>query len=158
MQIKTTTRYYFTPVRTAITENKNKKTENKYQKGSEEIGTMYNVGGDIRIREKTEQRFVKKFKNNNDSVQSLSCVRLFETPWTAERQGSLSTTNSQSLLKLMSIESVMPSNHLILCHPLLVPSIFPASGSFQMSRFFTSGGQSIGVSASATVFPKNIQD
>ena len=62
MQIKTTTRYYFTPVRTAITENKNKKTENKDQKGSEEIGTMYNVGGDIRIREKTEQRFVKKLK------------------------------------------------------------------------------------------------
>ena len=53
------------------------------------------------------------------SVQSLSCVQLFATPWTAARQASLSITNSQSLLKLMSIESVMPSNHLILCRPLL---------------------------------------
>ena len=61
------------------------------------------------------------------SVQSLSCVWLFMTPWTAERQASLSTTNSQGLLKLMSIESAMPSNHLILCHPLLLPpSIFPS--------------------------------
>ena len=60
------------------------------------------------------------------SVQSLSCVRLFATEWTAARQASLSITNSQSLLKLMSIESVMPSNHLVLCRPLLLsPSIFP---------------------------------
>ena len=60
------------------------------------------------------------------SVQSLSHVQLFVTPWTAAHQASLSITNSQSLLKLMSIESVMPSNHLILCHPLfLQPSIFP---------------------------------
>ena len=57
---------------------------------------------------------------------SLSCVWLFENPWTAARQASLSITNSQSLLKFMSIKSVMPSNHLILCHPLLLlPSIFP---------------------------------
>ena len=60
------------------------------------------------------------------SVQSLSHVRLFETPWTAAHQASLSITNSRSLLKLMSIESVMPSNHLILCRPLLLPSIFPS--------------------------------
>ena len=61
------------------------------------------------------------------SAQSLSHVRLSETPWTAARQASLSITNSQSLLKLMSIESVMPSNHLILCRPLhLLPSIFPS--------------------------------
>ena len=62
------------------------------------------------------------------SVQhSLSCVRLFVTPWTAECQASLSITNSQSLLKLKSIASVMPSNHLILCHSLLLPpSIFPS--------------------------------
>ena len=58
-------------------------------------------------------------------VQSLSCVQLFATSWTAARHASLSFTISQSLLKLMSIESVMPSNHLILCHPLLLPSIFP---------------------------------
>ena len=61
------------------------------------------------------------------SVQPLSRVQLFATSWTAEHQASLSITNSQSLLKLMSIESVMPSNHLILCHPLLlIPSIFPS--------------------------------
>ena len=63
----------------------------------------------------------------SQSVQSPSCVRLLETPWTAARQASLSITNSQSLLKLMSIESVMPSNHFILCRPLLLlPSIFPS--------------------------------
>ena len=61
------------------------------------------------------------------SVQSLSCVQLFATPWTAACQASLSITSSQSLLKLMSIKSVMPSNHLILCCPLLLlPSIFPS--------------------------------
>ena len=61
------------------------------------------------------------------SVQSLSCVQLFVTPWTTARQASLSITNSRSLLRLMSIELVMPSNHLILCHPLLLlPSIFPS--------------------------------
>ena len=61
------------------------------------------------------------------SVQSLSHVRLFVTPWTPARQASLSITNYQSLLKLMSIKSVMPSNHLILCCPLLpLPSIFPS--------------------------------
>ena len=61
------------------------------------------------------------------SVQSLSCVRLFATAWAAARQASLSVTNSRSLLKLMSIKSVMPSNHLILCRPLLLPpSIFPS--------------------------------
>ena len=61
------------------------------------------------------------------SVQSLSHVRLFATPWTAARQASLSITNSRSLLKLMSIKSVMPSSHLILCRPLLLPpSIFPS--------------------------------
>ena len=63
----------------------------------------------------------------NSSVKSLSHVRLFVTPWTAACQSSLSITNSQSLLKLRSIESVMPSNHLILCHPLLLlPSILPS--------------------------------
>ena len=60
------------------------------------------------------------------SVQSLSRVRLFVTPWTAARQASLFITNSQSLRKLVSIEAVMPSNHLILCHPLLLPSVFPS--------------------------------
>ena len=65
--------------------------------------------------------------NQFSSVQLLSCVPLFVTPWTAAHQASLSITNAQSLLKFMSIESVMPSNHLILCHLLLVlPSIFPS--------------------------------
>ena len=60
------------------------------------------------------------------SVQSLSCVRLFATTWAVAHQASLSITNSQSLLKIMSIESVMPPNHLIHCRPLLLPSIFPS--------------------------------
>ena len=71
------------------------------------------------------------------SVQSLSHSRLFATPWTAPLQASLSITNSRSLLRLMSIESVMPSNHLVLCCPLLLLlSIFPASESFPISQFF----------------------
>ena len=66
-------------------------------------------------------------KKSFSSVQSLSCVLLFATPWIAVRQASLSITNSRSLLTLMSIESVMPSKHLILCHPLLFLSpIFPS--------------------------------
>ena len=85
------------------------------------------------------------------SVQSLSRVRLLATPWTAARQASLSITNSQSLLKLTPIKSVMPSNHLILCRPLLLlPSSIRA---FPMSGFFTSGGQRIGASASASRGP-----
>jgi len=153
-------------------------------------------------------------------VQLLSRVPLFATPWIAARQVSLSITNSRSSLKLTSLESVMPSSHLILCHPLFLPpptppsitvfsnesalrlrwpkywsfsfsispspspgacsnscplsqwrhpaispsvifvfscpQSFPASGSFPMSRLFTSGGQSIGASASASVPPMNI--
>ena len=91
-------------------------------------------------------------------VQSLHCVQLFATPWTATCQAFLSISNSQSLLKFMSIESVMTSNRLILCCPLLLPQSFAASGSFPMSQFSPSGGQSIGVSATASVFPVNIQD
>ena len=70
-------------------------------------------------------------------------------------QASLSFTISQSLLKLMYVESIRPSNHLILCHSIL---LLPASGSFQMSQFFATGGRSIGFSASAPVLPMNIQD
>ena len=93
------------------------------------------------------------------SVQSLSCVWLFATPWIAARQASLSITNSQSLLKLMSIELVMSSNHLILCHPLfLLPPIFPSIRVFSNGQLFASGGQSIGVSASTSVLPMNAQD
>ena len=68
---------------------------------------------------------------STQSVQSLSCVQLFPIPWTAARQASLSSTNSWRLLKLMSIELVIPFNHLILCRPLLLlPSIFPGIGVF----------------------------
>ena len=93
------------------------------------------------------------------SVQSLSHVWLFATPWTAAHQASLSITNSQSLPKLMSLELVMPSS----ISPSVVPfsscpQSFPAPESFQMSQLFTSGGQSIGASASASVLPMNIQD
>jgi len=92
-------------------------------------------------------------------VQSLSCVQLFGTSWTEARQASMSITNSQSLLKLMSIESVMPSKHLVLCHPLLLlPSVLTRISSFPMSWLFASGSQSIAVSTSASVLPMNIQD
>ena len=92
-------------------------------------------------------------------VQLLSHIQFFAIPWTAAHQASLFFTNSWSSHKLMSMESEMPSNHLILCNPLLPQSpIFPASGSFQMSWLFASGGQSIGASASTSVLPMNIQD
>ena len=95
----------------------------------------------------------------SQSVQSPSRDQLFSTPWTAARQVSLSVTNFRSLLKLM------PSSQW--CHSTISSSVvpfssclqsFPASGSFPMSQFFTSGGQSIGISASASVLPVNIQD
>ena len=69
---------------------------------------------------------LKHLKAGFSSVQLLSCVWLLATPWTAARKASLSITNPRSLLKLMPVESVMPSDHLILCHPLLPPSIFPS--------------------------------
>ena len=91
-------------------------------------------------------------------VQSLSCFRLFATPWTAAQKAALSFTISQSLLKLPSSQW---------CHPTISSSVipfssclqsFPSSGSFPVSQFFASGGQSIGASASASVLPMNIQD
>ena len=89
---------------------------------------------------------------------SLSHIWLFMTQWTAACQASLSFSVSQSLLKLMSIESVMPSKHFILCCPLLLlPKSLPASGSFLVSQHFPSGGQNIGASTSASVLPMNIQ-
>ena len=90
-------------------------------------------------------------------VQLLSCVQLFATPWTAALQASLSSAVSRSLLKLIAIESVMPSNHLILCRPLLfLPSIFPSIRSFPMCQLFTSAGQSVGASASIfSISPSN---
>ena len=124
------------------------KVEGLFQRGGISI-VEGNPGGDSRgSREEI----------SSSSVQLLSCVQLFVTPWTAAHQASLFFTISRSLFKLMSTESMMPSNHLILCRPLLLPpSIFSSSGSFPMSQFFASGGQSIGVSASASVLPVNIQ-
>ena len=92
------------------------------------------------------------------SVWLLSLVQLFATPWTTACQASLSITNCQSLLKLMSIESVMPptiSSSVVLFSSHL--QSFPASGSFLMSHFFTSGGQRIGASASDSVLLMSIQ-
>ena len=99
------------------------------------------------------------------SVQSLSRVQLFATPWITARQASLSITNSQSLPKFMSIESVMPL--MDGWDPIISSSVisfssclqsFPASGSYPVSQLITSGGQSIGVSASTSVLPMNVQD
>ena len=93
------------------------------------------------------------------SVQSFSRIWLFETLWIAARRASLSITNSRSLPKLMSIKLVMPSSHLILCRPLsLLPPIPPSIRVFPMSQLITWGGQSIEVSASTSVLPKNTQD
>ena len=92
------------------------------------------------------------------SDQSLSHVRLFATPWITAHQASLSITNSRSSLRLTSIESLMPSSHLILCRPLLLlPQSLPASESFPMSQFFAWSGQSTGVSALASFLPKKSQ-
>ena len=94
-----------------------------------------------------------------NSVQSLSHVRLFETPGTAARQASLSITNSWSPPKPMSIETVMPSIISSFVVPFsFCPESFPASGSFQINQLFASGGQSIGVSASKSVLLMNTQD
>ena len=90
---------------------------------------------------------------------SRSVVSDYSQPaWTAAQQASLSFTTYQSLLKLMSIKSVMPSNHVVLCHPLLLLlSIFPSIRVFSNSWFYASGGQSIGASGSASPLPMNIQ-
>ena len=92
------------------------------------------------------------------SSVTQSCPTLV-TPWTAAHQASLSITKSQSLLKLIFIESVMPSNHLTLCHPLLFPpSIFPRIRVFSYESIICIMWTSIGVSVSASVLPMNIQD
>ena len=114
---------------------------------------------EITLMAESEESKSLLMKVQFSSVQLLNRVQLFATPWIAACQASLSITNSRSLLKLMFIESVMPSNHLILCHPFSSHlQSFPASGSFQMSQFFATSGQSIGVSASASVLPMNTQD
>ena len=92
------------------------------------------------------------------SVQSLSRVQLFATPWTAAHKASLSITNCRSLLKLMSIESMMSSSISSSVVPFSLLQSFPASGSFPMSWLFESGGHNIRASASASVLPMNIQN
>ena len=135
---------------TVESEDKLKRLVIKVKEESEKVGLKLSIRK-TKIMASSPMKF--------SSVQLLSCVQLFATPLTVTCQTSLSITNSQSLFKHMSIESMMPSNHLILCHTLLFPpSLFPASGSFQMNQFFPLGGQSIGVSASASVLPMNIQD
>jgi len=91
----------------------------------------------------------------NFVVQSFSCVQLFVTPWTAACQASLAFTVSQSLLKLMSIELVMPFNHLFV--PFSCPQSFQHQSLFPVSQLFTSGGQSTGASVSASVLLMSIE-
>ena len=92
------------------------------------------------------------------SFGANSCPTLW-TPWTTAHQAPVSSTVSQNLFQFMRIESVMLSNHFILCPPLLLLlQFFPASESFPMSQFFASGSQSIGASTSASVLPMNIQE
>ena len=116
-QIRTTMRYHLTPVRRAI----NKNTNDKCWQGCRKKGIFIHCWWECKLG-KTEQRFLKITKNRTTivAVQSRSCVQLFSTPWTVACQGSLSFIVSQSLLRLMSIKSVMSSNHLIL------PSMFPS--------------------------------
>ena len=102
------------------------------------------------------QSWLSNWAQSVSSVTQL-CPTL-RNPWITARQASLSITNSWSLLKLISIESVMPSSHLIIIPFSSCPQSFPASGSFQMSQFFAWSGQSLGVSALISVFPMNILD
>ena len=128
-------------------------TVENFPKMEKEIATQ------VQETQRVPKRIKPRQNTQFNSVQLLSRVQLFATPWTAARQASLSITNSHSLLKLMSIESVMPSNHLILCCPLrLLPSMLPSTRVFPVSLLFTSSGQRIGASAPSSVLPMNTQD
>ena len=107
----------------------------------------------------SEVQLLVVYASSFSSVQSLRHVRLFETPWTAACHASLSIIDIQNLLKIMPIELVMPSKHLILCRSFSsCLQSFPVSGSFPMTQFLTSGGQSIWVSGSALILRTIIQD
>ena len=132
INIKTTMRYHLMLVTMAAIKQS---TNNKSWRGCGEKENLLHCWWECKLVQPlwiTVWRFIKKKKKNGSriaisSVQSLSPVQLFAIPWTAACQASLSITNFRSLLKLMSIESLMPSNHLILCHVLfLLPSIFPS--------------------------------
>jgi len=120
---------------------------------------VFSIESALHIRWPKYQSF--SFSNSSSHgllLFSHSVVSHSGTPWIAACQAFLSFTISQSFLKLKSIESMISSNYLILCHPLfLLLSIFPASEYFPMSWLFTSGGQNIGASASASVLPMNIR-
>ena len=109
-------------------------------------------------KEAEVDQFYEDLQDSLVTAQSLSRVQLLVTPWTAAHQGSLSFTISLNLLKLLSVESAMPSNHLISVTPFSCSQSFPASGSFPMSQLFASDGQRIGVSASTSILPMNTQD
>ena len=128
----------------------------KWPLGKESLPWVVSVWGGLKIIMQRYQLFfcIRRITRELVIVQSLSCDQLFATTGTAAHQASLSFTISLGLLRFMSIESVMLSNHLTLCCPLLLPSVFTASESFPRSEFFTSGGKSIGTSAS--VLPMNI--
>ena len=116
----------------------------------------------LELKEKKSDFIILKKTEDGEtvsSVQSLSHVWLFATPWTAARQASLSITNSRSLLKLMFIELVLQSNHLILCCSLLLlPSIFPSIRVFSSESILRIRWPKYWVSASASVLPMNVQD
>ena len=117
------------------------------------LGALHQQVGSLPLALPGKSLFLCQFS----SVQLLSRVLLFVTPCTAALQASLSISNSRGLLKLMSIESVMPSHSLSShCPPAFSPS--QHEDFFQMSQLFISGGQSIGASASESVLPMNIQD
>ena len=106
---------------------------------------------------RTHIKYIKNFQAFS-SVQSLSHVQFFATPWTTAQQASLSITNSRSLNKFIFIESVMHPTISSSVFPFSCLQSFPASGSFQMTLFFASGGQRIRVSPSASVLPMKTQD
>ena len=121
----------------------------------DEVRNTESIPGNLMERHEHEEPVTKVFS----SVQSLSRVCLFVTPWTAARQASLTIAKSRSSLRLMSIESVMPSNHLILCCPLLLsPSVFPSIWVFSNESAIHIRWPKIGVSPSTLVPPMNSQD